>query len=65
MPNHDSSPCDIFPQQPYTPEDDDDDDDDMGEDSVLALTSVLNLTERKVGRILKTTDFTAIFTSPE
>lgn len=34
-------------KQPYTPEDDDDDDDDMGEDSVLALTTVLNMTERK------------------
>ncbi|KAH3787724.1 protein BCCIP homolog [Dreissena polymorpha] len=33
-------------KQPYSPEDNDDDDDD-DDDSVLALTSVINLTERK------------------
>lgn len=36
-------------QQPYNPEVDDDEDDDMdSDDSVLALTTVVNITERKV-----------------
>ena len=35
-------------QQPYVPDEEDDDDDSDSDDTVLALTSVLNLTERNV-----------------